>query len=381
MNILITAVSSATGPSGICRHAYSLVCCAASRREISQVTVVVGKWQETYFVDLFQVNHKEVQIVAVDISNNALARNLWYLQELPILATAIRADIIHLSFPVPVRRDMLRCSLVVSLHDLYPYDEPNNFGFLRVFFNRAFLQWCLKEADSIVCVSEATLSRLNRRFPWFARRNGLVIHNHVDISFAEQASTIVEGRPFFLMVAQHRSNKNIPMALEVFRRLLQEKKIDCQTLLAVIGNTGPETPKILSVIEGWGLEESVKLTNGLPDEELRWLYKRCELLLVPSSTEGFGLPVAEGLLYGSRVVCSDIPALREIGGDACHYFDLHAGNSSSALAMTICNALTKPAKPTNNLARFSLEIIARDLTTVYAQLYKKPSNMTVRRAD
>jgi hypothetical protein len=172
MNILITAVSSATGPSGICRHAYSLACCAASQDEISKVTIVVGKWQELYFVDLFQMNHEKVEIVAVDISNTASGRNFWYLKELPALATAVGADIIHLSFPVPVRRNMLRCSLVVSLHDLYPYDEPDNFGFPRVFFNRAFLQWCLKEADSIVCVSEATLSRLKGRFPWFARKKG-----------------------------------------------------------------------------------------------------------------------------------------------------------------------------------------------------------------
>jgi glycosyltransferase involved in cell wall biosynthesis len=378
MKILIAAMSSATGPSGICRHTYSLVCCAASQEEISQVTVAVGKWQERYFVDLFQMNHQKVEIVAVDISNTALRRNLWYLKALPALATAVGADIVHLSFPVPVRRNMLHCSLVVSLHDLYPYDEPDNFGFPRVFFNRAFLQCCLKEADSIVCVSEATLSGLKGRFPWFARKKGLVVHNHVGISFAKQASPIAGGRPFFLMVAQHRSNKNIPMALEAFRGLLQGRKIDYRTLLIVVGNAGPETPKIKSVIEREGLEESVKLTNGLGDEELHWLYKRCELLLVPSLIEGFGLSVAEGLLCGSRVVCSDIPALREVGGDACHYFDLYAADSSSALAMTISNALTTPAQPAGDLARFSLEIVARDLAAIYTQLHKKASNMTVR---
>ncbi len=36
--------------------------------------------------------------------------------------------------------------------------------------------------------------------------------------------------------------------------------------------------------------------------------------MVPSSMEGFGLPIVEGLVCGSRVVCSDIPAFREIGG-------------------------------------------------------------------
>jgi glycosyltransferase involved in cell wall biosynthesis len=319
------------------------------------------------------MHDKKLRIVSVNIANNTFARNLWYLQDLPVLAMSVGADIVHFSFPAPVRRNMLHCSLVVSLHDLYPYDQPDNFGFPRVIFNRVFLRLCLKDADSVVCVSEATFSLVKARFPWFARRKGLVVHNCVNTNSADRASSIPEGRPYFLMVAQHRSNKNIPVALEAFRRLLQEARIDCQTLLLVIGNSGPETAAIESVVRKGALEKNVRLINGLPDEELRWLYKRCELLLVPSLTEGFGLPVVEGLLYGSRVVCSDIPALREVGGDACHYFDLHSGDDSSALAVAICKALTKPVKQAENLTRFSPEMVTRDLVVIYTQLQKKTS--------
>ncbi len=160
MNLLITAISSATGPSGICRHAYNLVRCAASRGEVSQITLVLGKWQESYFQNSFNLDAIKVNIVPVDISNDAFARNIWYLRELPMLANAVAADIVHLSFPVPIRRSAMRCPVVVSLHDLYPYDEPNNFGFPKVFFNRVFLQQCLREVDCVACVSETTLSRL-----------------------------------------------------------------------------------------------------------------------------------------------------------------------------------------------------------------------------
>src|ERR1700756_5068207 len=163
MNLLITAISSATGPSGICRHAYNLARCAASRGEL-QVTLVLGKWQEMYFRNSFDLNAIEVCVVSVNISNDAFARNMWYLRDLPRLADEVAADIVHLSFPVPIRRCSIRCPVVVSLHDLYPYDEPNNFGFPRVFFNRVFLQRCLNEVDGVACVSEITLSRLKVRF-------------------------------------------------------------------------------------------------------------------------------------------------------------------------------------------------------------------------
>lgn len=367
MNLLITAISSATSPSGICRHAYNLARCAASRGEM-QVTLVLGKWQEMYFRNSFDLNVIEVSVVPVDISNDAFARNMWYLRDLPKLADEVAADIVHLSFPVPIRRYSIRCPVVVSLHDLYPYDEPNNFGFPRVFFNRVFLQRCLNEVDGVACVSEITLSRLKVRFPRVAHRKSVVVHNCITIGFNEPVKPAGLHSKFVLMVAQHRRNKNILLALDVFDQLLQRRSIDPSTLLLLIGNQGPETPMIGSFIEQRALAASVKSIDGVTDGELRWLYENCEFLMVPSSMEGFGLPVAEGLYCGSRVVCSDIPAFREIGGDACYYFDLHAESESSAMIEAICKALSTPPMPAKRLERFIPQNIAREYAALYSQL-------------
>lgn len=46
------------------------------------------------------------------------------------------------------------------------------------------------------------------------------------------------------------------------------------------------------------------------------VYRRAALVLMPSDREGFGLPVVEALACGTPVVASDIPALREVGGEA-----------------------------------------------------------------
>lgn len=368
MNLLITAISSATGPSGICRHAYNLVRCAASRGEVSQITLVLGKWQESYFRKSFNLEAIKVNIVPVDISNDAFARNIWYLRELPMLANAVSADIVHLSFPVPIRRSAMRCPVVVSLHDLYPYDEPNNFGFPKVFFNRVFLQQCLREVDCVACVSETTLSRLKVRFPRFAHRKSIVIYNCVTIESKEATLPALEKCRFALMVAQHRANKNIPLGLKVFEELLRQRKINGETLLVLVGNQGPETAAIKSLIEQRSLRTSVRLIDGVSDGELRWLYATCEFLMAPSLMEGFGLPVVEGLLCGSRVVCSDIPAHREIGGDACHYFDLHAESDSSAMVVAICDALGNSARRAKRLDRFFPENVASEYAALYIQL-------------
>ena len=373
MNLLIAAISSATGPSGICRHAYNLVRCGASRDEISQITLALGTWQETYFKSAFNFAGIPVNIISVDISNDAFARNIWYLRELPKLAEEVAADVVHLSFPVPIRREALRCPVVVSLHDLYPYDEPNNFGFPKVFFNRIFLQQCLREVDCVACVSETTLSSLKARFPRFARRKSAVVYNCATIDSNKPVLPAGKRYKFALMIAQHRANKNIPLALKVFEAIIKRKRIDKDTSLLLVGNKGPETASIKFLIKQRSLEASVELIDGVSDGELRWLYENCEFLMAPSSMEGFGLPIVEGLFVGCRVVCSDIPSFRETGGDACHYFDLHAEPDSSAMVNAVCNALAEPARAAKGLDRFVMENVAKEYATLYMHLGRESS--------
>ncbi len=286
---------------------------------------------------------------------------------MPTLANNLAVDMVHLSFPVPIRRRTLRCPVIVSPQGLNPYDDPDNFGFPKCFFNRVFLQRCLGEVDYIACVSETTLSKLKMRFPRFARRKALVINNCTTVQYSEPKQPSWGRCQFVMMVAQHRSNKNIYLALKVFEELLQSKEISQRAVLLLVGSQGSETSAIKSIIKLRKLEKNVRLMEKVSDGELRWLYQNCELLIAPS-LEGVGLSVIEGLLCGSRVVCSDIPTFREIGGDACHYFDLHAQSAASAIIAAIRNALAEPARKAEGLERFSLENVAREYADVYSRL-------------
>ena len=59
--------------------------------------------------------------------------------------------------------------------------------------------------------------------------------------------------------------------------------------------------------------------RGIQPAQLAELYRRAAVILQPSEAEGFGLPVIEALACGAIVVASDIPVLREVGGDAVIY--------------------------------------------------------------
>jgi alpha-1,3-rhamnosyl/mannosyltransferase len=75
----------------------------------------------------------------------------------------------------------------------------------------------------------------------------------------------------------------------------------------------------------------VHLADSVPDDVLVALYRGAELLAQPSLHEGFGLPVLEAMAQETAVVCSDIPVLREVAGEAAvfvHPRDLAAWDST-----------------------------------------------------
>ncbi len=376
MHIVISAVSSARQPSGICRHAANLAGSLATSHEVQRVTLVVGSWQREYFHRAFAIDSSVCRVVDAAVKNDALSRNAWYYFQLPRLARQRRADIVHLSFPAPIRRSAFSCSVVSSLHDLYPYDAPMNFGLRRAFFNRLFLRRCLNASDAVVCSSDFTKRRLALYASEVASEKAVRIYQGVALDpnqEREPESPEFFRRPFLLAVAQHRRNKNLDLFLTAFARL---RKARLQLRLVIVGAVGPETNAIHALAQRLGVQDQVAFRAGLSDAELCWLYRRCELLAVTSSIEGFCFPVVEALRCGSRVVCSDIPVLREVGGPRCHYFELNDPQPASALARAMESALSQPRAEQQQPDRFSCPDIAREYCAVYARLLGREHPLT-----
>ena len=94
-----------------------------------------------------------------------------------------------------------------------------------------------------------------------------------------------------------------------------------------------------------GLEDSIVTMPSVEPAVLAALYRRAALLLLPSEAEGFGLPLVEAMACATPVIASDIPVLREIGGEAavyCAVADVPAW--STALAALLRERATNPER-------------------------------------
>ena len=373
MKILVTAISFSSKISGIQRHAFNLVRCLLAQNEISTVHLVIAPWQQEMAKSAGLGHDPRLKVQIARLKPDSISRNLWHYRALPEMADCLQPDLIHLTYPVAINAAALRCPVVLTLHDLYPYQIPANFRFPHVIFNRMALRQCLRNVDAIACVSDATLDCLKQFAPEPVWRRAVRIYNCVEPSRSNvPKSPLPElcGKPFLLSVAQHRRNKNIPLLIRTFGSLLSRGAIHPLTNLLIVGITGPETESIQEMVALRSLSRCVYFRDGLLGSELQWCYERCEALVVPSTTEGFGLPVAEGLLAGCRVICSDIPVLREIGGSRCHYFEL-GGDEEQALGNSIAAALTHPKPAAVTLPHLSAAILSREYLKLYHQVLEQ----------
>jgi glycosyltransferase involved in cell wall biosynthesis len=184
-----------------------------------------------------------------------------------------------------------------------------------------FSRWYLKDkratlqrSQGLVCVSEATRIALLNQYPELSKNRVRVIHHAVDPAFRGYDMPVrTRFSPRILFVGQRRGYKNFSLLLDALRTYEHRQEIE----LVIAGGGELEREEMRNLQEAGICYCTFPRPN---DETLALLYRDAMCLAYPSTQEGFGLPVVEAMASGCPVLCSDIPVLHEVGGDAVLYF-------------------------------------------------------------
>ncbi len=142
--------------------------------------------------------------------------------------------------------------------------------------------------------------------------------------------------------------------------------------LLITGPPGPHNPRSLEYVadlkrqtERLDLTESVRFLfeeSGGPSGEyavdaatLSDLYMLSDVVILPSASEGFGLPLAEAAIFRVPVVCTDLPAFREVAPEGARFVPTTAGSPAFTAAV-----LTAIDSPPARLRRHVLGALAWD---------------------
>src|SRR5262249_2615536 len=142
--------------------------------------------------------------------------------------------------------------------------------------------------------------------------------------------------------------------------------------LLLVGGTDRELAPLVEEIKALGIGDVVRRLRAVSDEDLAWLYCAADALVMPSRSEGFGLPVLEAMASGTPVVSARTDALAEVAGDAAEYC---APSDAEALAAALATLLSSPVLRSNlaakGLARAALfprEAFVRAHIEIYERL-------------
>lgn len=190
----------------------------------------------------------------------------------------------------------------------------------------------LRKAAAVACDSESTRDAVVfHRIAAAERVHVIYLGTHPECSpepdpEADTEATRLLGPtrpdspPDLLHVGSNIPRKRVDVLLDVFAAL--RSKFPGTRLLKVGGALPPDLFRRASDLGVQDAIVTLPFFSPLSSRDratLAAVYRRAALVLQPSEAEGFGLPVAEALACGVPLLASDIPVLREVGGEAPVY--------------------------------------------------------------
>ncbi|MDX6197666.1 MAG: hypothetical protein QOJ79_817 [Actinomycetota bacterium] len=258
-----------------------------------------------------------VEVAGRAVPVGALHR-LWSRAEWPpVELLGGRSDVFHATnFVLPPLR---KSRGVVTIHDLSYLHHPDTVSAASARY-RELVPRSLARAAVVVTPSAATAGLLQDAYD---------VRVPVHVTPLGVGSQWTGAAPLDDVA---RGRLGLPSTYVLFVGTLEPRK-DLRTLLSAHRLVPDAPPLVLVGPAGWGeqLDVSGCITPGfLADDVLPSVVAGAAALVLPSRDEGFGLPVLEALRTGTPVVASDLPVLREVGGEVVTYAE--AGNPSSFAA-------------------------------------------------
>jgi glycosyltransferase involved in cell wall biosynthesis len=297
-------------------------------------------------------------------------RFVWAFGELvasSYVASRRRADLVHC--PATLGPMWTSMPAVLTIHDMLYWSHPE---FMVTPFYTRPVMWMERRgaanAAHVMTDSQVSATEIVRYLGYPESRL------HVVPLAATGGGEVVDavlGRENLVVASgQRRPYKN----WDGLVRALALVEEDIRPRLVITGARG-EDP-LRAVVDETGLHDWVDLRGWVDDAELADLYARARAMAMPTFAEGFGLPVLEAMSAGLPVLASDIPVLREVGGDAALWFDPHdPGSMAGALRIVA----TQPGRLAElaeqgrrQAAMFTWERVARETLAVFRAALDPP---------
>jgi glycosyltransferase involved in cell wall biosynthesis len=209
------------------------------------------------------------------------------------------ASFLHYSFPLFINKLWKKHKYLLVVHDLIQKERPT-------YLRKKLESYFIRNSDKVICNSNTT-------------KNDLIALNlasdDVEIVYPgiEVCSELIPEVKLFpesiklLYVGSIEKRKGIIYLIEALSKISTDFSLD------IIGIVNfPDYYKILEDrIEELGLEKRISFRGRVSQEELIKYYLNSSIFVFPTLYEGYGMAVAEAMVYGLPIVASKLAPIEE----------------------------------------------------------------------
>ena len=277
----------------------------------------------------------------VDLPTPDIQRRLgWSVGQfaaLPYAAHRAKVDVLHsLGNFAPIAGTTTR---VVTIHD-----PPQFFrhaatpGRLVRLSTAAMVAAGARYADRVITDSDEIRRAIaSDRFARVANRVE-VVYPGVEVPplcAAAAPTTVITSHQYkVLYVGTNLPHKNIGTLLRAVALIpLHERP------LVMLAGIATDAADLQEHARQLGVSDDVRFFGRVSSGVLEALYQQTDCLVTLTTHEGFGLPVVEAMARSVPVICSSLPVLQEVAGDAALFVDPH---QPAEIARTIVGLLRDP---------------------------------------
>jgi len=295
-------------------------------------------------------------------ATNRAKRYFFEQVYLPGLLKHFHVDIVHsLGYVAPL---FPPCPSVVTVHDLNFRAFGSRMQLAKQWALEFFVKQSARRAHHVITVSEFSRGQILSVLGISQEKVSVTLEatSSANPDLVDWAITLQRygvNKPYIIAFSSSSPNKNIPRLIQAFVQARQNYSLPHQ--LVVVGHRHPDyVPDELNPIV---------FTGYLDVSSKQALLAGAEMLVFPSTYEGFGFPVLEAQQVGVPVVCSTAASLPEVVGEAAVFFDPFSVNEmAEAIGQVAQDKGLRESlkqKGLHNVSRFSWEKTARETLQIY----------------
>lgn len=362
----IIFIITGLGIGGAERQVYSLANDLQQKNEITIISLTKTK-------NKINLYNSSVKIIQLNISKNPILL-LYFLFKTKKITQKIKPDICHSHmFHANIFSRLLRLLVKIPVLICTAHSK-NEGGKLRMFIYR-ITDWLATistnvSQEAVDAFIEKKATKPGRMLPFYnGIDTGLFSYSETARKIKREEINISNDTPLILAVGRLTEAKDYPNLLRAFSKL----NISVQPKLVIIGD-GEEKENLQRLSKELNVSDNV-IWLGMRHDVQDWM-SACDLFVLSSAWEGFGLVVAEAMACERIVIGTDSGGVKEVIGDAGFVIPTKDGQCLTDHIDKALNLSLSSRQELGNKARqhiinnFSLDTISQQWLELYKKLSK-----------